>query len=201
MMLILLVVLAYLLGGIPFGYVLVRLTTGKDVRSMGSGNIGATNVLRTTGKAAGLATLFLDVAKGVLAVWLMDRVSNHSIEWMSAAAGAVILGHIFPVFLKFKGGKAVATFAGAFGYLTPIPLLATLILFVITLAFTRYVSAASVLGALCFPFGVFLISHPPIEVLAVAVVCGALVIWRHRSNLERIRSGTENVFSFGTRKR
>src|SRR5580700_5190468 len=102
-------VVAYLIGAIPFGYLLVRLTTGKDVRATGSGNIGATNVLRTTGRAAGVATLLLDVAKGYLAVYIAARMTDDDPLWMSAAALAVMAGHAFPVFLKFKGGKAVAS--------------------------------------------------------------------------------------------
>src|SRR5690242_9596096 len=102
--------IAYLLGAIPFGYLLVRWKTGADVRSSGSGNIGATNVLRTTGRAAGFATLLLDMAKGYLAVWLAGRWTGQSPLWMSLAALAVMAGHAYPVFLKFKGGKAVASF-------------------------------------------------------------------------------------------
>src|SRR6185369_10134870 len=105
---------AYLLGAIPFGYLLVKWKTGGDVRAAGSGNIGATNVLRTTGRAAGIATLLLDIAKGYLAVWLAARWTGQDPFWMSVAALAVMAGHAFPVFLKFKGGKAVASFVGAF---------------------------------------------------------------------------------------
>ncbi|HYZ87285.1 MAG TPA: glycerol-3-phosphate 1-O-acyltransferase PlsY, partial [Bryobacteraceae bacterium] len=165
--------------------------------SMGSGNIGATNVLRTSGRAAGIATLILDALKGTFAVWLMHRVTNGSPLWTSLAAAAVVLGHVFPVFLKFKGGKAVATFAGAFAVLTPLPLLATLIVFVATVAATRYVSLGSVIGAICFPLAVFLINHPPAPVLMTAIAACALVIYRHRSNLQRVRAGTENALSFG----
>src|SRR5580658_11382626 len=99
------IVIAYLIGGIPFGYVLVRLTTGRDVRSGGSGNIGATNVLRTTGRAAGVATLLLDVGKGYLAVWIAGRLSGQNVLTMCVAALAVMAGHGYPVFLRFKGGK------------------------------------------------------------------------------------------------
>ena len=111
--------LAYVLGAVPFGYLLVKLTTGSDVRSSGSGNIGATNVLRTAGRAAGVVTLLLDIGKGYLAVWLASRLTQGSALWMSAAALAVMAGHAFPVFLKFKGGKAVASCVGAFLCLTP----------------------------------------------------------------------------------
>jgi glycerol-3-phosphate acyltransferase PlsY len=106
---LLVLVIAYLLGAIPFGYLLVKLTTGADVRASGSGNIGATNVLRTTGRVAGVATLLLDIAKGYLAVWLAGRLTDQSSLWMSAAALAVMAGHAYPVFLRFKGGKAVAS--------------------------------------------------------------------------------------------
>lgn len=190
----------YLIGGIPFGYLLVKMRSGQDVRSMGSGNIGATNVLRTTGRAIGIATLVLDIAKGTLAVWLADRFTNGSTLWMSAAALSVMAGHAYPVFLQFKGGKAVASFIGAFAYLTPVPLLAILIVFVVTVAATRYISLGSVLAAGLFPLAVYLISHPPAEILAAALIAAAFIVWRHSSNMQRIRSGNENLFSFGGRR-
>src|SRR5271168_1914800 len=143
--------IAYLLGDIPFGYLLVKLTTGRDVRESGSGNIGATNVLRTTGRAAGVATLLLDIAKGYVAVWLAAELTGGAPEWTSLAALAVMAGHAYPVFLKFKGGKAVATFIGAFACLTPWPLLAVLIIFVIVVGATRFISLGSVLAAASFP--------------------------------------------------
>src|SRR5215831_386377 len=111
--------IAYLLGAIPFGYLLVRWKTGADVRGKGSGNIGATNVMRTTGRAAGIATLLLDIAKGYFAVWIAGRLTGQDTLWMSLAALAVMAGHAYPVFLGFKGGKAVASFIGAFLYLVP----------------------------------------------------------------------------------
>lgn len=191
------IVIAYLLGGIPFGFLLVKLTRGTDVRESGSGNIGATNVLRTTGRAAGLATLALDIAKGFVAVWLAANLTDNAPEWTSLAALAVMAGHAFPVFLKFQGGKAVATFIGAFAYLTPLPLAAVLVLFVITVAVTRYISAASILAAATFPFGVWIILHPPIQVTIAAFIAGAFIVFRHKSNWSRLRAGTENVFSWG----
>jgi glycerol-3-phosphate acyltransferase PlsY len=194
------VVAAYLIGGIPFGYLLVRLKTGHDVRDLGSGNIGATNVLRTTGRAAGVVTLLLDIAKGYFAVWLAGWLTDGSTLWMSTAALAVVLGHAFPVFLGFKGGKAVASFVGAFACLTPLPLAATTIVFVVAVAVTRHISLGSILGALTFPLAVYLISHPEPEVLAVALIGGLFIVWRHKSNIERLRAGTENVFRFGGAK-
>jgi len=190
------VVIAYLIGGIPFGYVLVRWTTGKDVRTAGSGNIGATNVLRTTGRAAGVATLLLDVAKGYIAVLLAAKMTGDDPLWMSLAALAVMAGHAYPVFLKFQGGKAVATFIGAFLYLTPLPLAAVLVLFVITVAATMAISAGSILAAAMFPLGVWLILHPPAPVLVAALIAGAFIVYRHKSNMERLRNETENPFSW-----
>jgi glycerol-3-phosphate acyltransferase PlsY len=197
---ILVLVAAYLIGGIPFGYLLVKLKTGRDVRSVGSGNIGATNVLRTTGRSAAVITLLLDIGKGALAVWIADRFTQGSPVWTSAAALAVMAGHAYPVFLKFRGGKAVASFIGAFLYLTPLPLLATLVLFVIVVAATRFISLGSILGAGCFPLAVYLIDHPPLPVLAAALIAGVFIVIRHKSNVERIRAGKENVFSFGSRR-
>ena len=193
-------VACYLIGAIPFGYVLVRWKTGRDVRSLGSGNIGATNVLRTTGRAAGVVTLLLDIAKGFFAVWLAASLTRQDPLWMSAAALAVMAGHAFPVFLKFKGGKAVASFVGAFLYLTPLPLAAVLLVFVVTVAFTRYISLGSILAAGSFPLGVWLISHPPLPILAASLLAGGFIVWRHRANIERLRAGTEHVFSFGSRR-
>ncbi len=194
MMGILAVIAAYLIGGIPFGYVLVRLKSGRDVRDMGSGNIGATNVLRTQGRSLGIATLLLDIAKGWFAVWLAARLTDGDTLYISLAALAVVLGHAFPVFLKFQGGKAVASFVGAFLYLTPLPLAATVVVFVVAVAVTRFISMGSILGAFTFPLAVYLIDHPPVEVLAAAILGGLFIVWRHKANISRIRAGNENVF-------
>jgi len=192
-------VVAYLIGGIPFGYVLVRLTTGKDVRAAGSGNIGATNVLRTTGRAAGVATLLLDVAKGYFAVWLASFWTHGDPLWMSLAALAVMAGHAFPVFLRFQGGKAVASFIGAFLYLTPLPLAAVLLLFVATVAVTKAISAGSIMAAGTFPLGVFMIQHPPMPVFVASLIAGGFIVYRHKANIQRLRAGTENRFQWKKR--
>ncbi|HLJ50268.1 MAG TPA: glycerol-3-phosphate 1-O-acyltransferase PlsY [Bryobacteraceae bacterium] len=197
---VLLLVAAYLIGGIPFGYIIVRLTTGQDVRSMGSGNIGATNVLRTTGRTVAVITLLLDIAKGFVAVWLMAHYTEDSPLWTSAAALAVMAGHAYPIFLKFKGGKAVASFIGAFFYLTPVPLFAVLLVFVIVVAATRYISLGSIIACGTFPFAVWLILHPPAPVVVAALVAGAFIVIRHKANIQRIRAGNENVFRFGGTK-
>jgi glycerol-3-phosphate acyltransferase PlsY len=195
------VLAAYLLGAIPFGYLLVRWSSGRDVRTLGSGNIGATNVLRTSGRAAAVATLLLDIGKATVAVWLAGRMTQNSSRWMSAAALAVMAGHAYPVFLRFRGGKAVASFIGAFAWLTPVPLAATLVVFAVVVARTRYISLGSICAAALFPLAVWLIEHPPLEVFLASVLGGALIIYRHRSNIARIRAGTEHVFSFGGRRR
>ena len=194
------VVIAFVVGGIPFGYLLVRLKTGRDVRSMGSGNIGATNVLRTTGRAIAIITLLLDIGKGFLAVWLAARLSADSPLWMSAAALAVILGHAYPIFLKFHGGKAVASFIGAFLYLAPVAMLSILLIFVMVVAATRHISLGSIIAAGTFPLAVWIIQHPPEPILITALMAGAFIVYRHRANIERIRAGNEHVFRFGGRK-
>jgi glycerol-3-phosphate acyltransferase PlsY len=189
------ILIAYLLGAIPFGYLLTRLSTGKDVRSEGSGNIGATNVLRAAGRGAAIATMILDMAKGYAAVWIAANLTDGSAGWSADAALAVMVGHAFPIFLGFKGGKSVATFTGAFLYLTPIPALAGILVFVITVVVTRYVSAGSILAAATFPFGVWLIDHASLNVILAGVIGAAIVVYRHKDNMRRIRMGKEPVFS------
>jgi len=196
----LVLLIAYLLGAVPFGYLLVKWKTGQDVRASGSGNIGATNVLRTTGRAAGIVTLLLDIAKGFVAVWIAARATDSSPLWMSMAALAVMAGHAFPVFLKFRGGKAVASFIGAFLYLEPLALLAVLILFVIVVSATRYISLGSILASGTFPLAVWLISHPPAPVVWAAAIAGLFVVVRHHGNIARLVKGNENKFSFGGKK-
>ncbi|HEY3740055.1 MAG TPA: glycerol-3-phosphate 1-O-acyltransferase PlsY [Bryobacteraceae bacterium] len=193
----LILVLCYLIGAIPFGFLLVKLRSGDDVRSSGSGNIGATNVLRTQGRAMGVATLLLDALKGFLAVWLMSYMTSGSILWTSAAAVAVMLGHVYPIFLKFHGGKAVATFIGAFLYIAPWPLLAVLIVFVIVVAATKFISLGSIVAAACFPFGVWFIMHPESPLLLAALIAAILILYKHKANMGRLRAGSENVFRFG----
>jgi glycerol-3-phosphate acyltransferase PlsY len=191
---------AYLVGSIPFGFLLVKWISGGDVRTTGSGNIGATNVLRTTGRPLGVVTLLLDIGKGYLAVWLAEWLTQGSALWVSAAVLAVMAGHAFPVFLRFKGGKAVASCVGAYGYLAPLPLAAVLVVFAVTVAITRYISLGSIVAAGSLPLAVWLISHPPAPVVAAAFIAGAFIIWRHKSNIQRLRAGSEHVLSSGGRR-
>jgi acyl phosphate:glycerol-3-phosphate acyltransferase len=187
-------VLAYLLGGLPFGYWFVRLTSGRDIRTMGSGNIGATNVQRSMGTKAGLIVLLLDILKGFLAVWLAALWTHDDSVALALAVAAVMLGHCYPVFLRFKGGKAVACFVGAFLYLAPLALLATTAAFVLIVALSKYVSLGSILGALIFPFALWFVSRPPPAILYASIFAAALVIYRHKGNIARLCAGKENRF-------
>jgi len=191
--------IAYFLGAIPFGYLLVKWKTGGDVRASGSGNIGATNVFRSS-RLAGLATLLLDAGKGYLAVWVAGRLSGGSAACESLAALAVMLGHAYPVFLKFKGGKAVASLIGAFLCLTPLAAAAEVVVFVVVVAWTRHISLGSIAGAATFPLAVWLIQKPEPAVVVASLVAGAFIIYKHKSNIERLHAGTESQFTFGARR-
>lgn len=194
------VIIAYLLGSIPFGYLIVRLKTGGDIRASGSGNIGATNVLRTTGRVAGVLTLLLDFAKGYLAAWLAWRLTGGDPAWSSAAAVAALLGHAYPVFLRFKGGKAVATTVGAFIFLTPSAIAAVTLVFVVAVSLTRFISLGSILAAGLFPLAVWMIAHPPFPVIYASLFAGVFIVYRHRENIRRLHNGTERLLSLKDRK-
>lgn len=187
--------MAYLIGGLPFGYWFVRLSSGKDIRSMGSGNIGATNVHRTAGGKAGVIVLLLDILKGFLAVWLTAVITGGNPLALALSAAAVMLGHCFPAFLQFKGGKAVACFVGAFLYLTPLALAIVMLVFVTVVFLSKYISLGSLIGALVFPLLVWAVSHPPQPILAASIFASALVIYRHKANINRLRQGKEHLFS------
>ena len=193
--LILAVAQAYLLGAIPFGYLFVRYTMGQDVRKLGSGNIGATNVHRTAGRKAGIVVLILDIAKGFLAVYIAAKLTGGESLGLALAALAVMAGHAFPVFLGFRGGKAVASFIGAFLYIAPLALAAVLGIFVIVVALTKYISLASILSALLFPLAVWLILHPDPTILVAASIAGLFIVYRHKANIVRLMQGKESVFS------
>jgi glycerol-3-phosphate acyltransferase PlsY len=194
----LLVLLGYVFGSIPFGYLLVRVRSGGDVRAMGSGNIGATNVARTVGVSIGAATLVLDAAKGFFAVWMAGRFSGGSIRFMMYAGLAAILGHVFPVWLKFSGGKGVATALGVFLMISWAAVAAAIAVFALVVFFWRYVSLASVSAAAALPLLVYLLyapGHaPPVAVTAGTLLAAILVIVKHRKNIERLMAGTEPRF-------
>jgi acyl phosphate:glycerol-3-phosphate acyltransferase len=187
--------LAYLIGGLPFGYWFVRFSLGKDIRSMGSGNIGATNVHRSAGKKAGFIVLFLDILKGFIALWVAALITDNTALGLALATVAVVLGHCYPLFLRFKGGKAVACFVGAALYLAPLAILATALIFVSIVVLSKYISLASILSALLFPGIYWALYRPARELLIAAIVAGLLIVYRHKANIHRLRTGKENVFS------
>jgi glycerol-3-phosphate acyltransferase PlsY len=195
---------AYLLGSIPFGLLLTKLFGSGDVRKSGSGNIGATNVARVAGWLPGILTLLLDVAKGAAAVWLAGRVSNESATWMMIAALAALLGHCYPIWLKFRGGKGVATAAGAFLVLCAPALLGSVILFLFVAFFWRYVSLASISAAASMPLLIYLLwaphHAPPPVVTFGSLAASAMIFYKHDANIQRLVKGEEPKFSFGKKR-
>jgi glycerol-3-phosphate acyltransferase PlsY len=200
----LMVFVGYILGSIPFGYLLVRVRSGRDVRSVGSGNIGATNVARAAGWSTGVATLILDLAKGSFAVWLAGHFFDGNIRFMMFAGLAAILGHVFPVWLKFSGGKGVATALGVFLMISWTAVAAAVAVFAIVFLFWRYISLASVSAAAALPLLVYLLyapGHaPPTAVTAGALFTSVLIIVKHRKNIERLMAGTEPRFELGRKE-
>jgi len=188
----LLVVFAYFLGSIPMGVILGRLK-GVDPRKTGSGNIGATNVMRAAGKKLGVITLILDAAKGFLPVVLATLLGVH--VYVVALVGLVaFLGHVFPVFLRFRGGKGVATALGVYLAVSPVTILGAFVVFIIVAAIWRYVSLASMIGAIVVPVGLYLVGAPRAFVL-MAVLITLVVILRHKDNIARLAKGTESKLS------
>jgi len=195
-------ILAYLIGSIPFGYLIVKLTSGADIRDVGSGGTGATNVSRKAGKAAGVATLALDVLKGATAVLVARLLNGESgTSWIVAAAAALaVVGHCFPVWLKFKAGKGVATGLGVFLAITPWAALAALAVFIVVVWRTRYVSLGSIIAAVFLPLWLSL-THVWIESISdfaptMAALCAvsSVIILKHSENIKRLMAGEENKF-------
>ena len=187
-----LVALAYLLGSISFGLLIARVYGGADLRHSGSGNIGATNVVRTLGKAAGILTLLGDGGKGLVAVLCALKWGQASVL-PALAAVAAVLGHMFPLYHGFRGGKGVATALGVLLPTLPLPLLGGFIVWLVVVAVWRYVSAGSMLAALVVPLLAALWSYPVPLVLAAAMIA-LLVLYKHRENLSRLRQGSESKF-------
>jgi glycerol-3-phosphate acyltransferase PlsY len=186
---IVVVLLAYLLGSIPFSYLVAR-SWGVDVRRVGSGNVGATNVMRSAGKAAGLAAFVLDFLKGLAAAALAKYVSPEG-PLPAMAAVTAVLGHMYPVWLRFRGGKGVATGAGAFLPLAPLPTALGLVGFTLVLVATRYASIASIVGTMTLAVLAFLLGYPA-SVARAAAAAGLIILWKHRANLDRLAKGTES---------
>lgn len=197
---------SYLFGSIPFGYILVRVFQGVDVRSIGSGNIGATNVARSGGKGLAIATLVLDAFKGWLPVFLVLTLpcipasSPAQLHTFAAVAALVaVIGHMFPVWLGFKGGKGVATGLGVFLALAPKAVLIALALFLVIVVLTRYVSLGSILAAAAFPVALWWLEGDsfPAVALAMCAAVALLIIVRHHQNIARLLAGTESRFGAG----
>ena len=192
--------LAYLLGSIPFGLLVVRALGGGDIRRAGSGNIGAANVARNAGTLAGILTLLLDAGKGYLAVWLALHFAQGNVHWMMAAAVAAVLGHVFPVWLKFHGGKGVATGLGVLLPVCPAAVALAAVLWILVVLFWRYSSLGSVVAAAALPFFVYLLYAPrhatPASVSAGTLLISLLLLFKHRFNIERLIAGTETHLNF-----
>ena len=182
------ILLGYLAGSVPFAFLLAR-RAGIDVRFAGSGNVGATNVMRTTGTRRAILVMLLDVAKGVLAV-VLALVTHAGVTWTARAAAAAVVGHIYPVWLRFRGGKGVAVAAGVFGVLTPIATALAASLFLVIVWATRYVSLGSIAATVALPPAAWMTGEPKAVVLAAAG-SGALILFRHRGNIRRLLEGTE----------
>ena len=182
------VLAAYLLGSIPFALILAR-RWGSDLRAVGSGNLGATNVMRASGVAAGMLVAALDMGKGAASVWLATRIGDGA-ELPAAAGLAAIVGHVYPVWLRFRGGKGVATACGAFSMLTPLAVPPALAIFAVVVWLTQYVSLGSVLASMALPPIAYALGTPAPAVIAAAAA-SVLIVFRHRSNVSRVWLGTE----------
>jgi glycerol-3-phosphate acyltransferase PlsY len=196
----LIVIVAYLLGSIPFGFLIVRAKAGADIRDSGSGGTGATNVSRRAGMAAGVLTLLLDALKGSAAILIASRISGEDSGWLlTVAAISVVVGHIFPIWLGFRGGKGVATAVGVFLVLAPVEVAIAGMIFLATVWRTRYVSLGSIVAAITIPIllGLKVIAFKDVllyPTLVAATVCAVLIVFAHRQNVARLVNGTENKF-------
>jgi len=192
--------LAYLLGSIPVGWLIANIFYHKDIRQEGSGNIGATNALRIFGTKIGILVLLLDMLKGIIAVLIAKQVIPGAHPLVSIAGLVAILGHIFPVWLKFRGGKGVATAAGVFAALAPLGLLIGLLSFILVLWRTRYVSLGSIIAAMVFGVSTFWMElSKPMPDVALMILVGfivTMIILKHKSNIQRLLRGEENKISF-----
>ena len=183
------ILLGYLAGSVPFAFLLAR-RAGIDVRFAGSGNVGAANVMRTTGTRRAVLVMALDVAKGAVAVVLASVVVHAGVTLTALAAAAAVVGHIYPVWLRFHGGKGVAVAAGVFAVLTPLATALAAALFLIIVALTRYISLGSIAATVALPPAAW-VTGEPVAVVFAAAGSGALILFRHRGNIRRLREGTE----------
>jgi glycerol-3-phosphate acyltransferase PlsY len=193
-------VVGYLLGSIPFGLFIAKIFGGADIRAEGSGNIGASNVTRVVGPVPGILTLVLDAAKGALAVWLTARYTEQSATWMMIAGLAALIGHCFPIWLRFKGGKGVATALGVFLVICPMAAVCDLALFTLVAIFSRYSSMGSLAAAATMPLLIYFLwapppLAPPLVITAGTLAASLLVIIQHHGNIRRLMEGTEPRYS------
>lgn len=195
---------AYLLGSIPFGLLLGKVFGRADIRKTGSGNIGATNVARVAGPLAGILTLLLDAAKGSFAVVLAARLSDQSSTWMMIAGLCALIGHCFPIWLGFRGGKGVATAAGVFLVLCPPAFLGSIILFILVVIYWRFVSLGSISAAAAMPLLIYFLwaphHAPPYVVTFGSLAAAILIVYKHDANIQRLVQGDEPKFSFSKKK-
>jgi acyl phosphate:glycerol-3-phosphate acyltransferase len=195
---------AYLLGSIPFGVIFAWLFGSADVRKSGSGNIGATNVARVAGPLAGILTLVFDTGKGAAAVLLAARIAHESAAWMMLAGLVALVGHCFPVWLKFKGGKGVAAALGVFLALCPAAALTALLLFMIVVAMWRYVSLGSIAAAAAIPLLMYFLwaprHAPPLIITFGSLAAAVLVVYKHDGNIQRLIQGEEPKYSLRKKK-
>jgi len=189
---LLIFLLLYLIGAIPFGYMLYWLCEKKDIRDVGSGNIGATNITRSLGLMKGLLVLLIDILKGLVAVYLAIRLLPDA-RWAGLAGLAAMIGHIFPVYLGFRGGKGVSTWIGSFIILAPMAMLISLIAFLAAVIISRYISLGSMTAALCLPC-VLILSGRAGALWIPALLAAVLIVFRHRDNIRKIMSKTEHKF-------
>src|ERR1700674_2589000 len=200
----LLLIAAYILGSIPFGVIFARLFGSADVRKSGSGNLGATKVARVAGPFAGIMTLVFDTGKGAAAVLLAARIAHESAAWMMLAGLAALVGHCYPVWLKFKGGKGVAAALGVFLALCPAAALAALLLFMIVVAIWRYVSLGSIAAAAAIPLLMYFLwaprQAPPLIITFGSLAAAVLVVYKHDGNIQRLVRGEEPKISLSRKK-
>jgi glycerol-3-phosphate acyltransferase PlsY len=188
---IFIVLFGYLLGSVPFGLILTKLFSQVDPRKKGSGNIGATNIFRTAGRTLGILTLFGDLLKGVLPIWIATQW-NLSDYWIAAAGLSPFLGHLFPIFLGFKGGKGVATALGVYLVISPVAVGIELLLFSILIWRWRFVSLGSICCAMTMPILIAFFRSSSRAYFILSVIIGFLILFRHQPNITRLLQGTEN---------
>ncbi|MDR0978233.1 MAG: glycerol-3-phosphate 1-O-acyltransferase PlsY [Endomicrobium sp.] len=192
-------IFTYLCGSVPFAYIITKAVKKVDIRKVGSGNPGSTNVFRTVGAGTGFIVFFLDTLKGFIPVYCFSMFIDYSFLYSLAVAASAVVGHMFSVFLNFKGGKGVATGLGAFSALMPLPCLISFTVFGLVFLFSGYVALGSIIAAVSLPLSVCFSGYR-IEAVLFSFAASSLIIYKHKANIERLRNGTENRFKIFKRK-